>query len=50
MITITCHSAFAFSAKYTFWVLAAPSEEVQRAWVNALWQVRLRGRRQTAGQ
>lgn len=38
MITITCHSSFAFTAKYPFFVLAAPSQEVQRAWVNALWQ------------
>lgn len=33
------HSSFAFSCKHPFWVLAAPSAEVQMAWVNAFWQV-----------
>ena len=38
-ITITVHSSFAFSCEHPFWVLAAPSQEVQMAWVNACWQV-----------
>ncbi|KAI7841970.1 hypothetical protein COHA_004497 [Chlorella ohadii] len=37
-ITITVHSSFAFSCDHPFYVLAAPSQEVQMAWVNACWQ------------
>lgn len=40
VITITLHSSHAFSCKHPFYVLSAPSQEVQMAWVNALWQVR----------
>lgn len=43
-ITITVHSSFAFSCEHPFWVLAAPSQEVQMAWVNACWQVGDEGR------
>ncbi len=47
-ITITVHSSFAFSCDHPFYVLAAPSQEVQMAWVNACWQVG--GRRVLGGQ
>ncbi len=39
-ITITLHSSHAFSCKHPFFLLAAPNQEVQQAWINALWQVR----------
>ncbi|KAL4458474.1 hypothetical protein ABPG75_013339 [Micractinium tetrahymenae] len=38
VITITLHSSHAFSCKHPFYVLSAPSQEVQMAWVNAMWQ------------
>ncbi|KAL4422177.1 hypothetical protein ABPG77_006866 [Micractinium sp. CCAP 211/92] len=37
-ITITLHSSHAFSCKHPFYVLSTPSQEVQMAWVNAMWQ------------
>lgn len=39
IITITLHSSHAFSCKHPFYVLSASSQEVQMAWVNAMWQV-----------
>jgi hypothetical protein len=38
-ITITLNSAHAFACQHPFYVLMAPSQEVQTAWCNALWQV-----------
>lgn len=38
-ITITLSSQHAFSCQHPFYVLLAPSQEVQTAWCNALWQV-----------
>lgn len=38
VITITLHSTHAFTCKHPFYVLSAPSEEVQMAWVNAMFQ------------
>jgi hypothetical protein len=40
IITITLHSTHAFTCTHPFFVLAAPTQEVQQAWVNALWQVK----------
>ncbi|KAL4859323.1 Sesquipedalian-1 [Chlorella vulgaris] len=37
-ITITLNSAHAFACQHPFYVLMAPSQEVQTAWCNALWQ------------
>lgn len=38
-ITITLHSSHAFSCRHPFFLLSAPTQEVQQAWINALWQV-----------
>ncbi|PRW60001.1 cytohesin-1 isoform X2 isoform B [Chlorella sorokiniana] len=38
VITITVHSSCVFSVDHPFYVLAAPTQEVQMAWVNACWQ------------
>eukprot|EP00887_Chlorella_sp_A99_P006323 scaffold3.g6323.t1 len=37
-ITVTLHTSHALTSKHAFFVLAAPSTDVQSAWVNALWQ------------
>lgn len=37
-ITITLHVTHAYSAKHPYYILTAPSSDVQQAWCNALWQ------------
>ncbi|GAB4822047.1 hypothetical protein N2152v2_009093 [Parachlorella kessleri] len=38
IITIAVHASHALTCHYPFYVLAAPREDIQAAWVNALWQ------------
>jgi hypothetical protein len=37
-ISVTLHVSSAYSAKHPFYVLQAPTAQVQEAWANALWQ------------